>query len=75
MSGTINPPSIWCCARLPIGGGLFYTCTLKKGHSGPHRAHGDRNQLLKTWLQKPHPATLPENLAPALISAMSGATA
>lgn len=36
--------SCWCNARLP---------TLEKGHAGDHKAHGERNVVLKTWPQMP----------------------
>lgn len=50
---TSPTPSCWCNARLPAGGTLSYVCTLEKGHRGDHKAHGERNVVLKTWPQMP----------------------
>lgn len=53
MGDTLSPPSIWCNDRFDMGGGLFYTCTRAKGHSGNHFAENDKGTILKVWPQLP----------------------
>ena len=43
-----------CFTKCP---GTLHTCTLQKGHSGPHVAHGRFNKVVAVWEEgiKPHP--------------------
>jgi hypothetical protein len=38
--------SVTCSARCP---GTLRTCTLKRGHSGPHVAHGTLKKVVAVW--------------------------
>lgn len=48
--GHIRPASAWgsvaCAARCP---GTTRTCTLEKGHRGPHVAHGFLKNVVAVW--------------------------
>jgi hypothetical protein len=48
--GHIKPAPIWgsvrCSAACP---GTLHTCTRKKGHSGPHVAHGTFRRVVAVW--------------------------
>lgn len=48
--GHLKPASLWGSARCGVRcPGSSHTCTLEKGHRGPHAAHGLFKRVVAVW--------------------------